>query len=380
MSADPATLERFAAWSRSRDQFQLQLAANPPASQADCWQKHYYRGIDVSGQSLTADHRTKLHLKPFDRSARPDVPNAPGTDAPTRAPAQSENAGASGASAELAALRLTVAKREWLLEAIERQRDMAPRLIAIDWRSGLSGDEFLEQYYAQNRPVILTGEMAGWPALSRWTPDYLKSIVGSRPVEFQGGRGADPDFEMYKDAHRRRAPFDAFIDLILRPGAANDAYLTAYNSAQNIESLSVLQGDLGFLDKFLDRDGAAPDGMMWVGPAGTCTSLHHDLTNNFIAQIVGRKCIKLAPAAEIGKLYNHHHVFSEVPDLDASNIDLERYPRLKGLRLYEVLLQPGDILFVPLGWWHQVKSVDFSVTITYTNFKWSNACFATYPS
>jgi ribosomal protein L16 Arg81 hydroxylase len=118
---------------------------------------------------------------------------------------------------------------------------------------------------------------------------------------------------------------------------------------------------------------------MWIGPAGTVTSLHHDLTNNFIAQIVGRKRVKLAPAADVGKLYNARHVFSEIPDLEDPGIDLARYPRLSELRLYDVLLEPGEILFVPLGWWHQVKSLDFSVTITFTNFRWANDSYIGYP-
>jgi ribosomal protein L16 Arg81 hydroxylase len=102
---------------------------------------------------------------------------------------------------------------------------------------------------------------------------------------------------------------------------------------------------------------------MWIGPAGTVTSLHHDLTNNFIAQVVGRKRLKILPAAEVGKLYNSRHVFSDIPDVEAPNLDLVRYPRLAGARAYEVVLEPGEIIFMPLAWWHQVKSLDFSVTV-----------------
>ena len=187
-------------------------------------------------------------------------------------------------------------------------------------------------------------------------------------------------FEMYKDAHLREAPFERFIDQILQPDAGNEAYLTAYNSDRNSEALSVLHKDLGFLDKFLDRNAANPFGMMWIGPAGTVTSLHHDLTNNFIAQLVGRKRVKLMPSSEVGKLYNHHHVFSEIPDLEDPAVDLARYPRLKEVRIYDVVLEPGEIIFMPLGWWHQVNSLDFSVTITYTNFLWRNDYFSSYPS
>jgi hypothetical protein len=383
LESDPATMERFREWSRARDEFHQRMSTHPPRTPADRWQKHYYRGVDVSGRSLAKDHRAKLRLRQFDTSAAPELPAAPVDDIrpqkAARTPAQPVVPAAKDLSQENVALRLALSKREWLLEALERQRDLAPSLIVIERRSGLSSEEFLERYYATNRPVILTGEIADWPALARWTPEYLKIAVGGRLIEFQGERTLDRRFEMNKDAHRREAPFDAFIDQILRHGAGNDTYLTAYNSERNAEALSVLHGDLGFLDKFLDRHAAVSHGMMWIGPAGTVTSLHHDLTNNFIAQIIGRKRVKLAPAAEVGKLYNSQHVFSEVPDLEDSDIDHARYPRLTGLRCYDVLLAPGEILFMPFGWWHQVKSLDFSVTITSTNFRWRNDACANYP-
>ena len=375
MDADPATAARFKAWSEARDAFHLKMRDNPPAAPADKWQKHYYRGVDVAGEALIADHRAKLRLRPFDRAAAPQVPLAP-TDDPLPDPATEPSRGADD---EIAALRRALAKREWLLETLERQRDLAPSAAGIERRADLTRDEFLERYYAVGRPVILTGEMDGWPALSRWTPDYLKAAVGAAPIEYQGGRSANARFELEKDAHRRSAPFDAFIDAITRPGAGNDAYLTAYNSAANRAALSPLAADVGMLEKFLTPDQAARGGMMWIGPAGTVTPLHHDLTHNFIAQIVGRKRLKIIPAAEVGKVYNTIHVFSDVPDVENPALDFTRFPRLATTRVYEVELQPGEIIFMPLAWWHQVKALDFSVTATFTNFLWPNDAYESYP-
>ncbi len=373
---DPALLDRFKDWSRGRDAFQERMRREPPATPADRWQKHYYRGVDASGQALIKDHRAKLRLKGFDASAVPGAPRAPLDDSFAVSPPPAAPEPAPEAAAPL---RLALAKREWLLETLERQRALAPAAVGIERRAGLETEEFLECYYAVNRPVILTGEMADWPAPSRWTPDYLKAKLGDRPVEYQGGRAANVRFEMEKDVHRRQAPFSTFMDEISRPGAGNDAYITAYNSDRNAETLALLHEDMGFLGKFLDPRAQHPNGMMWIGPAGTVTSLHHDLTNNFIAQVVGRKRLKILPAAEVGKLYNSRHVFSDIPDVEAPNLDLVRYPRLAGARAYEVVLEPGEIIFMPLAWWHQVKSLDFSVTVTYTNFLWPNDAHLDYP-
>ncbi len=228
--------------------------------------------------------------------------------------------------------------------------------------------------------MIITGEMSDWPALAKWTPEYLKQAIGSKPIEFQGDRNKSGQFEIYKDAHRREMPFDRFIDLLLQPGIGNDAYLTAYNSARNADALSALHPDMGFPDQFLTRDVDQPNGMMWIGPAGTLTSLHHDLTNNLIAQVVGRKRLLVLPASEVGKLYNHLHVFSEIADLEDPQLDFSRFPRLADARFTVVNLMPGEMIFMPLAWWHQVRSIDFSVTVTYTNFRWPNDGYTDFPS
>lgn len=64
---EPGLRERFEAWSRSREAFQRHVAENPPATPADKWQKHYYRGVDAHGEGGTDTHRTRLNLCPFDR-------------------------------------------------------------------------------------------------------------------------------------------------------------------------------------------------------------------------------------------------------------------------------------------------------------------------
>jgi len=373
LSADPEIKSQFEAWSRARDTFHRQVERDPPRTPSERWQKHYYRGVDVDGRSHIADHRSKLRLKDFDRSLAPDVPLPPADDAKV---GDSPPAISAREAGDVAGLRLALKKREWLIQTLERQRDLAPITAVIERRSGLGREEFLERYYAVNRPVIMEGELADWPALSRWTPQYLKAQVGARRIEFQCDRAADPRFERNMDAHRSEASFDEFMDRILAADG-NDIYITAYNAQRNREALKVLDRDAGSLDKFLVRS-APSEGMMWIGPAGTFTPLHHDLTNNLLCQIVGRKRLKIAPPSETGKLSNDHHVYSALGDLEGA--DAANHPGLDGLRAYDVLLQPGDVLFMPVGWWHQVRSLDFSVTLTYTNFLWRNDAHVSYPA
>ncbi len=107
--------------------------------------------------------------------------------------------------------------------------------------------------------------------------------------------------------------------------------------------------------------------MDWTG--GNHHPLHHDLTNNFMAQIVGRKRIRLISPWHLPLVYNDYHCFSAI-DLDAW--DPSTYPDFQQVRVEEVVLEPGELLFLPVGWWHHVTGLDPSVTLTFTNFRQAN--------
>lgn len=69
LSDNPEAARQFAAWSASRNAFQARVAAEPPASGTDQWQKRYYRGLDMDDKPGTDDHITRLRLKPFVKAA-----------------------------------------------------------------------------------------------------------------------------------------------------------------------------------------------------------------------------------------------------------------------------------------------------------------------
>jgi len=268
---------------------------------------------------------------------------------------------------------LALRRREWLLDVMERQRALSPYAAALLTAENLGSQDFLDTFYAPGRPVLIKGAISGWPALAKWTPDYLAKTVGDAQVEFQGGRNGAGDFELAKDRHKRKAPFRKFVDLVKHGG--NDAYITAYNSAANVAAFKPLEADLGFIDVYL----TPAHGMLWVGGAGTFTPLHFDLTNNLLAQVTGSKQIVLVPPSQTGKMAHGRHVFSEVHDITDPR-RLAAYPLAREALRYEVVLGPGDLLFIPIGWWHQVRSESFSTMLTYTNFLWPNAGYESYPA
>jgi len=84
----------------------------------------------------------------------------------------------------------------------------------------------------------------------------------------------------------------------------------------------------------------------------------------FHTQVVGRKRWRFISPLETPKLYNHSGVFSPI---DIDRPDLARYPLFAHAKVLEVVVEPGETVFLPLGWWHQVTSLDVSLSFSFSN-------------
>lgn len=236
----------------------------------------------------------------------------------------------------------------------------------------LSREEFLELYYSKNIPVVINGLMKNWPALNLWTLDYLKSKFGDEIVEIQMGRNRDPIYEENSDYLKQKISFGKYIDMILQGGETNDYYMTANNHVIENAKMKALLDDIEIFPEFLRPDHKASELFFWLGPAGTITPLHHDRQNIFMAQVMGRKLIKLVAPEQTHLVYNHRTVFSQV---DCENPNFERFPLFQKATVITGILNPGQVLFLPNGWWHYVRALDISTTVTFTNFVYPNPIF-----
>ena len=267
-----------------------------------------------------------------------------------------------------------ITKRDWVLSIQSKLNRLGDD--EIPRREKLSGADFLQQHYRANRPVIITGMLEHYPARTKWTLDYFAAHFAERMVEVQFGRDADPKYEMNSIAHKRQVKFGDYVELVRSSGVGNDFYMTANNNSQNQAALKELWDDVGALPDYL-QDDPAQRGFFWFGPAGTLTPLHHDLTNNFMSQIMGRKRVRLIAPCELAKIYNQRHCFT---DIDARNVDLARFPAMADVKIHDCILAPGEILFLPVGWWHHVEALDISITLASTNFLWNNDFYSNYPA
>ena len=112
-----------------------------------------------------------------------------------------------------------------------------------------------------------------------------------------------------------------------------------------------------------------------VSPHASVTSLHYDPVETFLEQIEGRKRLLLFPPGVTA--YYPHGWRTKAPFVsrvvNAADPDLLRFPRFAQAPRLEGFLEPGDVLYIPFGWWHEIHSLD-RVNIS-VNHRW----FASVP-
>jgi hypothetical protein len=105
---------------------------------------------------------------------------------------------------------------------------------------------------------------------------------------------------------------------------------------------------------------------LYVGAPGTLSPLHRDFWNThaYLAQVRGRKQVMLFPPGDAGFLYDGR--------VDPALPDLAEFPLFANATAYTGTIGPGDILFMPSGWWHWVRGLDSSITVSHNFFNQTN--------
>lgn len=266
-----------------------------------------------------------------------------------------------------------VQRQNWILETERASQRLHPKSGTIPRRDRLSPETFLKEHYSVHRPVILTGLVDDWPALSKWSPDYMEDKVGrDTPIELQKGRESTKSFEIDKLKLKTQIPFGEMADFLRSGKPSNDMYVTANNGAANRQALAPLWEDFSDIPGFT-QSTPENDGFLWIGPQGTLTPFHHDLTHNLLIQVAGRKKVHVVPSYEEARMRPVRKYFSQWSLDDMLAAPAERRPQL-----LECEIGPGDALYIPVGWWHHVIGLEQSYSVLFTNFVWPNTYTTAY--
>jgi hypothetical protein len=202
---------------------------------------------------------------------------------------------------------------------------------------------------AQGLPFLMSGIVERWP-IAKLTLQTLRDHYSHLPVRARVGDYIGTAFA--PDRPMRDMSLLAYLDLV----AAGTEGLPPYLGNLELRELNRLCHWPTYFDKM------GPP-RFWLGPAGTVTPLHCDYDDNVFAQIWGTKRIFLAPPHHDEFLYPREAnaiLFGSPFDPEAP--DYERYPLARQAATVEVIVNPGDMLYVPAGWYHQVRSLTFSLS------------------
>jgi cupin-like protein len=252
-----------------------------------------------------------------------------------------------------------------------------PELSRVSVRD-LSVQRFLTEYVRQNQPVVVTGSLDSWNIESMWTPAALESLFGEETVQV---------YNNYFDLQTLMPLAEYLARNFGHSSSSRDAdlpYVRWYTKLRDVEfcwadEVFLRLQDRWCLPEFLPgtdyalpfvRPGRAanpvsdpfPAKALFIAPLGARTSLHVDpwASCAVLCQLYGRKRWYLYSPDQASYLQNEFGV------VDVTRPDRSKFPAFDRAQLTATsALKPGEVIYVPHGWFHQVECESDSVSLTW---------------
>jgi hypothetical protein len=235
-------------------------------------------------------------------------------------------------------------------------------------------------------PIVITDATESWPARSKWTFDFFKGAYGSDFTIVSFGLGS---------RDRKITKLSTYIDILDAPFAelpgfwigedgrplraqrergTSPPYLLGWRAFQVHPELyhDITPEPYFLLDLVSALKPALREVFEWacqkeywsvyIGPQGSLSGLHQDHgdTHSYLAQIQGRKRVTLFSPEDSEFLYGGQ--------VDPEQPDFERFPLFHKATAYECVIEPGDTLLTPANWWHHVRGLEKSITVSHNFF------------
>jgi hypothetical protein len=265
-------------------------------------------------------------------------------------------------------------------EVREHTQVTAPAQIARIHASFMTPTLFFEQYQQLGTPVVITGLLDSEPD---WDLDFLCQKLNAQEfaVRCYGSDRYQQDKRQWTDigsgVELRKMTFLKYA-ASLRSGEAHrqDMYLAKCPIRETeLSKTPVFRSAV----EQLGLRFPASNFNLWVGPGGHVECLHYDASDGTLMQLHGEKKLLLFPPSQTYNLYPfpvyahfRHGLklrswFSQVyPDAP----DFKAFPKLREAlqHRYEVILRRGELLYIPVGWWHEVTALGNEMSCSVNQF------------
>ncbi|WP_164018694.1 cupin-like domain-containing protein [Pyxidicoccus trucidator] len=240
----------------------------------------------------------------------------------------------------------------------------------------VSRERFAASWEKAGHPVIFTGATRDWPAASKWSFEWFRATHGDVEITVRSALytwGALPGTaEPLGGARRMKlatyldeveasaalplaSDLDALADTMLEKRPEDINHLVGPSLLRAVPSLREDARFPDYAPRWLNR---LTESSVWIAPRGTFAQLHRDRAHNLYAQLSGRKRWQLYSPARARLLQPAPLDWAA----DLSGVDLKpgaaRRTTASGLRPdYDFILEPGELLFLPVHWWHRVHTL-----------------------
>lgn len=239
---------------------------------------------------------------------------------------------------------------------------VAPRPWSVRNVTEIDEEEFVCEHLTPEVPVHVSGLCAEWEACRRWSPRYLAAQAPELtiPVKVYRDGAIDVSPRLLRD-------YAELLSRLDQPehAAERSARLPYCHDIPLFAMVPSLVDDCrlfptGFLTRWY-RDKWWRYAQFFLGPTNSLTPLHFDtlLTHNLFFQIRGRKRFTLLPPEQMGYCGRRGWRWF---DVDPEAPDHQRFPNYHRATPVEILLEPGDMLYLPPGTLHHVRGLDTSIS------------------
>lgn len=247
------------------------------------------------------------------------------------------------------------------------------QLQKIERVKSISEKDFVENYFKKQKPVVIENLTEDWPAYSKWRLHYIKEIAGDKTVPLYDDRPVSHK-DGFNEAHAKMKMAD-YVDLLEREPTNYRIFL--YNIMKEVPSL---KNDFKWPKLGLRLVKQLP--MLFFGGTNSKVFMHFDIdySNILHFNFNGEKqCMLFAPD-QSKYLYKIPHALISREDIDFDNPDFDKWPALKQAKGYVCNLKHGEMLYMPEGYWHYMKYLTPSISMSLRAFpsKFSNLAKALY--
>lgn len=238
--------------------------------------------------------------------------------------------------------------------------------------------EDIQIYIDNHQPIIVEKYASSWPAVKKWHHKYILDNLDDFQIRYKRSNSRiQPDFRMDQPEQRSESTIKKYFDYMLSLPEAERAYyflghIHMFHAGKYNAHLKKLYRDIEY-PACIKKESIWSIGT-WFSYKGVFSWLHYDDNDahNLNVQVLGSKHVYLYNPDEVRNLYlksalvTPHYNFSEI---NIDEIDHERFPLFRHATCYEGILNPGDMLFIPVHWFHSFKHLaEFNVNVNFWCF------------